>query len=112
MASAKSATAAARWGGLTADEVGRIIRRHWNEIKYCYEKELTRNPNLAGKIVTSFTIGGTGHVQDCDVAETSLNDPTVEDCVVKIIKRIQFPAPKGGGIVLVSYPFIFQSSGQ
>jgi hypothetical protein len=32
--------------------------------------------------------------------------------VVKIIKRIQFPTPKGGGIVLVSYPFIFQSSGQ
>lgn len=99
-------------GGLSKEEIGRVIRRYLSQIKYCYEKELTRNPNLAGKVVTSFTIGGTGKVTDCDVAETSLNDPTVEDCVVKIIKRIQFPTPKGGGIVLVSYPFIFQSSGQ
>ncbi len=99
-------------GGLSKEEIGRVIRRYLSQIKYCYEKELTRNPNLNGKIVTSFTIGGTGKVTDCDVAETSLNDPTVEDCVVKIIKRIQFPQPKGGGIVLVSYPFIFQSSGQ
>jgi len=35
----------------------------------------------------------------------------VENCVTKIILRIQFPSPKGGGIVLVSYPFIFTSSG-
>ncbi|MEW5855546.1 MAG: TonB family protein [Myxococcota bacterium] len=98
-------------GGLSKEEIGRVIRRYLSQIKYCYEKELTRNPNLAGKIVVSFTIGGTGKVTEADVAETSLNDPTVEDCVLKIIKRIQFPQPKGGGIVLVTYPFIFQASG-
>lgn len=99
-------------GGLSKEEIGRVIKRYLSQIKYCYEKELTRNPNLAGKIVTSFTISGTGKVTECDVVETSLNDPTVEDCVTKIIQRIQFPQPKGGGIVLVSYPFIFQSSGE
>lgn len=99
-------------GGLSKEEIGRVIKRYLSQIKYCYEKELTRNPNLAGKVVTSFTISGTGKVTECDVVESSLNDPTVEDCVSKIILRIQFPQPKGGGIVLVSYPFIFQSSGE
>jgi len=26
------------------------------------------------------------------------------------VKRFKFPAPKGGGIVEVSYPFIFKAS--
>jgi TonB family protein len=98
-------------GSLSKEEIGRVIRRYLSQIKYCYEKELTRNPNLAGKVVVGFTIGGTGKVTESNVVETSLNDQTVEDCVLKIINRIQFPQPKGGGIVLVTYPFIFQASG-
>jgi len=35
----------------------------------------------------------------------------VEDCVAKTIKRIVFPSPKGGGIVVVTYPFIFKPEG-
>jgi hypothetical protein len=98
-------------GGLTADEVGRIIRRHWNEIKYCYEKELSKNPNLAGKVATSFQIGPLGDVVRANVSETDLHSPDVEECMLKNVRNWKFPNPRDGGVVDVSYPFIFQSGG-
>jgi pSer/pThr/pTyr-binding forkhead associated (FHA) protein len=96
-------------GGLTADEVGRIIRRHWNEIKYCYEKELSKNPNLAGKVGVYFEIGPVGDVTVAQVKETDLHDNNVEECMLANVRRWKFPNPRGGGVVNVNYPFIFQA---
>jgi hypothetical protein len=36
-----------------------------------------------------------------------MNNPAVESCINGRFMRFQFPEPKGGGIVIVSYPFIF-----
>jgi hypothetical protein len=38
-----------------------------------------------------------------------MNNKTVETCIAARIKNWQFPKPKGGGTVLVSYPFLFKS---
>lgn len=95
-------------GGLTADEVGRIIRRHWNEIKYCYEKELTKDPNLYGKVAVYFVIGPVGDVAEASVRETTMNSTNVEECMVSQVRRWKFPSPRGGGVVQVNYPFIFK----
>jgi hypothetical protein len=96
-------------GGLTADEVGRIIRRHWNEIKYCYEKELSKDPNLAGKVGVYFQIGPIGDVVTANVRESDLKNTNVEECMLANVRRWKFPNPRGGGVVDVNYPFIFQS---
>ena len=45
-------------GGLSQEVVGRYIKRYWAQFKYCYERELTKNPNLYGKVTTNFTIAG------------------------------------------------------
>lgn len=99
-------------GGLEKEEIGRVIRRYLNQVRYCYDRELTRNPNLAGKVVVNFTIAGTGKVVGSDVVETSLEDAVVQECILKVMNRMQFPAPRGGGIVVVTHPFIFQSAGR
>jgi hypothetical protein len=31
--------------------------------------------------------------------------------VQRIIQRLKFPTPKGGGVVNVTYPFVFSNSG-
>lgn len=95
-------------GGLTADEVGRIIRRHWNEIKYCYEKELNKDPNLYGKVSVFFVIGPVGDVVEASVKESTMNSAPVEQCMVSQVRRWKFPSPRGGGVVQVNYPFIFK----
>lgn len=97
-------------GALSKEEIGRVIRRNLARFKYCYEKQLNANPNLSGKIAIYFTIAPTGSVADASVRETSMNDVNVEECAVKVMRTLKFPQPKGGGIVVVTYPFVFQST--
>ena len=47
-------------GQLDKEIIRRIIRRHINEVKYCYEQELTKQPELGGRIMVQFTIAGVG----------------------------------------------------
>jgi len=98
-------------GGLTKDVVGDYINRHWNQLKYCYSNELGRSPNLYGKITVTFIIGANGRVSEADVLQTTMNDTNVEQCVLRTMRRIRFPKPKGGGEVIVTYPFMFRTAG-
>jgi hypothetical protein len=98
-------------GSLSREEIDRVVKRHLNQIRYCYEKELAKNPNLQGKIVGSWTIAGTGLVQTASASQNTMGNKNVEKCVVRIIKRMRFPRPKGGGQVFVTYPFMFAKSG-
>jgi TonB family protein len=98
-------------GQLDKEIIRRIVRRHVNEVKYCYDQALARQPKLDGRLVTQFTISGTGQVLASVVQSSTLQSPAVEMCVVNAVKRWQFPAPEKGGLVIVSYPFQFSPAG-
>ena len=49
-------------GCLQESVVRRVLQRAQSQARYCYEKELQRNPNLSGKVTTQITIGSTGSV--------------------------------------------------
>lgn len=101
-------------GGLSREEIQRVISRVMSQIKYCYEKELNKDPNLEGKLVASWVITGSGDVTSASMAQNTFAGASaqpVEQCVVRIIQRLKFPQPKGGGQVFVTYPFVFSSSG-
>ena len=49
-------------GQLDKEIIRRIVRRHLNEVRYCYEQALTKQPKLDGRLVTQFTISGNGVV--------------------------------------------------
>lgn len=95
-------------GSLDKELIRRVIRAHANEIRYCYELELAKNPGLWGKVSVNFVISPTGSVQSAKVKETTINNQNVENCIVGKIKGWKFPEPKGGGIVIVTYPFILK----
>ncbi|MGA9521360.1 MAG: AgmX/PglI C-terminal domain-containing protein, partial [Myxococcaceae bacterium] len=99
-------------GGLDKDVIAKVIRRHQNEIKYCYEQELNKDPALSGKVAVLFTIDPAGSVSDANVSETSLNNATTESCMLARIRRWRFPEPKGGGVVTVTFPWIFKPAGE
>ncbi len=94
-------------GALDRSLIDEVIKRHMNQIRYCYQRELTKNPSLGGKIVIKFTIAKDGTVSAASTKTTTMNNASVESCIVGRFMRMQFPEPKGGGIVIVSYPFIF-----
>jgi hypothetical protein len=46
------------------------------------------------------------------VADSSLRNEAVESCIVRAVRRWTFPAPDGGGVVVVNYPFLLDAAGQ
>jgi TonB family protein len=98
-------------GSLDKEIIRRIIRRHINEVKYCYEQELVRKPELGGRVSVQFTIAATGQVVASVLQNSTMGNIRVENCVVQAVRRWEFPKPLGGGIVIVTYPFAFTPAG-
>jgi TonB family protein len=98
-------------GSLDKEIIRRIIRRHINEVKYCYETELTKKADLSGRVSVQFTIAATGQVIASVLQSSTMGNVRVENCVVQAVRRWEFPKPMGGGIVIVSYPFNFTAGG-
>jgi hypothetical protein len=94
-------------GALDKSLIDAVIKRNMNQIRYCYQRELTKNPNLGGKIVVKFVIAKDGTVSSATTKASTMGSPAVENCINGRFMRFKFPEPKGGGIVIVSYPFIF-----
>lgn len=96
-------------GQLSKEEVEGVIRSNLPQIKACYDRALQTNPNLKGRVMTSFEIGANGKVSRSEIANSTLNHPPTEQCVAQSIKQWRFPIPRGGGNVRVTYPFTLGS---
>ena len=98
-------------GSLDKEIIRRVIKQHLAQIRYCYEKELIRSPGLFGKVATQFVISAAGTVQKASVTSATLKNAEVHRCMTAKIRTWRFPKPKGGGIVIVNYPFILKTAG-
>ena len=95
-------------GALDRSVIDNVIKQHLAQIRYCYQKELNKDPELSGKIVIKFTIAADGTVSSAETNSTTMDNEKVESCICGRFLRFTFPEPEGGGIVIVSYPFVFQ----
>ena len=98
-------------GTLDKEIIRRIVRRHLNEVRFCYTQALAARPALEGRLVVQFTIAPTGKVLASALGSSTLGAPVVESCVVQAVKRWDFPEPQGGGLAIVSYPFQLSPAG-
>lgn len=94
-------------GALDRSLIAEVVKRNLNQIRYCYQRELARDPGLVGKVVVKFTIAPDGTVSAASVSSSTLSNASVESCLTGRFLRMQFPAAPGGGVVSVSYPFVF-----
>ena len=99
-------------GSLDRELVRRVIQDNKGQIRACFESLLNQYPDLNGKVQTQFTIGADGKVLEAKVAQSSTGSRELDACVASRVRLWQFPKPKGGGIVVVSYPFIFKQAGR
>ena len=95
-------------GKLDRDVIRRVVRRHIDEVRGCYNPGLARDPSLAGRVALQFTIGPTGSVTTAVVKSSTLSDAAVGECIARAMMRWTFPAPEGGGNVVVTYPFVLE----
>ena len=95
-------------GSLSKEAIRRVIHRNLPQVRFCYEQGLNARPDMAGRIAIQFMISPSGVVQHSAVAQSTLGNPRVDQCVAAAVRRWTFPAPDGGGYVSVSYPFLFE----
>lgn len=93
-------------GGLSKDQIYRVVRAHYAALKYCYEKELQRQ-QLSGKIDLFWVINANGTVDRVKVASSTMGNRAVESCMERQVKQWQFPKSDAPTIVQ-SYPFLFK----
>ena len=97
-------------GGMSREDVKRVIEQHLDEITYCYETALISNPSIKGKITMEWKILMSGTVGEVRIKSSTIKSPEIYSCIKSAIKTWQFPKPVGNEVV-VSYPFIFDIVG-
>ena len=93
-------------GKLNRNTVDMVIKKSMNVFRSCYQRQLKKNPDLSGDIGVKFGIGEDGKVTGAKIDSSTMNNTSVEKCIVKHIYGLQFDPPAGGSTVLV-YPFSF-----
>jgi hypothetical protein len=103
---AVSAGAPAAHGGLSLEQVRRVVLAHIGALRACYETEVQKNPSLKGGVTLAWQIDSSGSVSSAQVASSTLANPRVEGCMVRQVRSWRFPAADQPTPVS-SYPFRF-----
>lgn len=90
-------------GGLSREQVRRVVRRNLAQVRHCYEQGLTSRPDLEGRVSIAFVIGQSGAVGSAQVVSDDLGDGRVAPCIQQAVRRWGFP--QSPGVTAVTYPF-------
>lgn len=97
-------------GGLSAEQIRRVVMAHQGALRACYDTELARNPNLKGGVTMTWNIDPSGSVASAGVAGSTIGNDRVTGCVLRQVKAWHFPASESATNV-AAYPFKFGIGG-
>ncbi len=97
-------------GSMDPELLRKILREYLPQFRHCYQKELERNDSAKGVIDLNFRILGNGKVGNINIqAKGGGFSRAGKGCMANVLKLIDFPKPKGGGVVDIRQPLNFQS---
>ena len=82
--------------GTAAPNFSSIVRGRAGAAQRCYEKALSQQDQLQGKLTVNLCVGVGGGVCSASIASDSLGSPLVSQCVLNIFRATTFPSPKNG----------------
>ena len=96
-------------GTLSMTAVQKALDRATRKMQSCYERAMMKSSKpLSGKLKLRWTIKQNGRVAGMKSIQNRVS-PVVGKCVMKVVKNIKFPKPKGGSVI-VTYPWIFSTN--
>jgi hypothetical protein len=98
-------------GSIDRELIRRVVRSHLDQLRYCYDVQLTKNPKLSGKVAVKWVVTEQGSVSSSVVVQTTTGNNELDTCVAGRVLTWVFPKPKGGGVAVVTYPFVFKEPG-
>jgi len=90
-------------GRLPPEVIQRVVRQNHGRFRGCYERGLSLNPELEGRVVVRFVIARDGSIASASNGGSDLPDSAVTSCIVQAFYGLSFPPP-GDGIATVVYP--------
>ncbi len=93
--------------GLSRSSIQRLLEKHMRLINLCYEQASGSRSDLKGEVIFKLIIDPQGRVTKVHVASTS-KDKGLEECIMKELIKLRFPAPRGGKNVEVSISLILK----
>ncbi len=88
------------------EEVERVFDTNKGRIFTLYNRALRENPALQGKVVLKLTIKPDGHVENCEVVSSEINDPELLKGLVQRVLLFQFE-PKDVETITTTKPIDF-----
>lgn len=98
-------------GSIDPDILRKILGEYLAQFKFCYQQELQeQSEKIKGIVDLNFRIEGDGKVSKVNIksAQTKFSNKGI-GCMSNILRMIDFPKPKGGGLVDVRQPLNFFS---
>ncbi len=89
-------------------EVRKVVDKHRTAVRYCFERELMKQPGLRGEIDLSFIVKLDGKASAVVIGPDD-QAPAVKNCVRDEVLRWVFPRPKK--TVTFTIPFRISGSG-
>ena len=80
---------------LTDFQVRLVIQKHYQQVKSCLERQLKRDASISGKMYVVARVSPRGKVEKVHIATPKFNGTFVEECLVKEVRRWEFPSFKG-----------------
>ncbi len=98
-------------GSMDPELLRKILQEYLPQFRHCYQRELeNNNENVKGVIDLNFRISKSGKVSKVGIkAKKSRFSKKGVNCMANVLHLIQFPKPKGGGVVDVRQPLNFFS---
>jgi Ca-activated chloride channel family protein len=92
---------------LSNSDITRVMRRHVGKLNACYRKHVKAGSGLSAKIVVELTVGRSGRITGVKIVSGALNNPQLEKCLLRILKRMRFPP--SGSAKTFKFPLILRS---
>ncbi len=98
-------------GSMDPELLRRILREYIPQFRHCYQQELIgQDEKVKGVIDLNFTISASGKVAKYDIrVKDAQFSKKGTNCMGNVLNLIDFPKPKGGGVVDVRQPLNFLS---
>jgi hypothetical protein len=92
--------------GMPSDTVKRITNQNLARLQSCYERGLSNNPYLQGRVTARLTIGEDGRVTDAEREGSDLPDSASIECMLAVFRSLIFPKPdanKASAVVKIGF---------
>ena len=97
-------------GSMDREAIKRVVNRHLNQLRTCYNRVLDKDPSAEGKVVLNWTILAGGNVGSAKSVSSEINNRAMLRCMTSRLRSWKFPSPPDGQIGDITYPFVFTSA--